>query len=202
MIIFCMFFCGSNLTLGESKLKFNNTDHKEDLITKDYSEEEILYLKNTMESKSVAYTTFQKMFDVECLRKTYQGYYAVLFLNNGKESFVFIDSQLKLRSMMIVKSFPLKNDFERNIKKFSTKSQVLEYDLYSIVLPISSLDMTAHIVKEGVYLIKYMRISNDVLLEDPMISSISFIANNELSKVQDQLIRFSVPYILEIDKAN
>ena len=155
-----------------------------------------------MESKSVAYTTFQKMFDVECLRKTYQGYYAVLFLNNGKESFVFIDSQLKLRSMMIVKSFPLKNDFERNIKKFSTKSQVLEYDLYSIVLPISSLDMTAHIVKEGVYLIKYMRISNDVLLEDPMISSISFIANNELSKVQDQLIRFSVPYILEIDKAN
>lgn len=197
-----MFFCGSNLTLGESKLKFNNTDHKEDLITKDYSEEEILYLKNTMESKSVAYTTFQKMFDVECLRKTYQGYYAVLFLNNGKESFVFIDSQLKLRSMMIVKSFPLKNDFERNIKKFSTKSQVLEYDLYSIVLPISSLDMTAHIVKEGVYLIKYMRISNDVLLEDPMISSISFIANNELSKVQDQLIRFSVPYILEIDKAN
>ena len=197
-----MFFCGCNLTLGESKLKFNNTDHKEDLITKDYSEEEILYLKNTMESKSVAYTTFQKMFDVECLRKTYQGYYAVLFLNNGKESFVFIDSQLKLRSMMIVKSFPLKNDFERNIKKFSTKSQVLEYDLYSIVLPISSLDMTAHIVKEGVYLIKYMRISNDVLLEDPMISSISFIANNELSKVQDQLIRFSVPYILEIDKAN
>ena len=44
-----MFFCGCNLTLGESKLKFNNTDHKEDLITKDYSEEEILYLKNTME---------------------------------------------------------------------------------------------------------------------------------------------------------
>ena len=68
--------------------------------------------------------------------------------------------------------------------------------------PISSKNITIHIVKEGIIIITYDSGFDEELLQNPApiptVTSVDFIDNETLSTDTD--LGLLVPYILEIDK--
>lgn len=83
--------------------------------------------------------------------------------------------------------------------KITTESEVLSLDPNTILLPFSSVDITAHLVQEGIVLVRYTRMSEDGLLPAPIVESVNFFENQRISKSND-LILSNVPYTLELDR--
>ena len=81
-----------------------------------------------------------------------------------------------------------------------TKEIMLTFEANTILLPVSSVDMTAHIVQEGIYIIKYSRFDDGKMMSDPVIEDVEFVENENISNNDDTLIRDEIPFILEIDK--
>ena len=187
---------------GCNAVKYNNTTKISDSITQTYPKSTIDKLQNDIKSKSINYSIFKSSYNVQCLRKTYQGYYAVLLQEGGGRVFVFMDEKFNLNEALVIDSFKIKEDFGFLTPNITSKSKVLAFDQNTILLPISSMDVTVHIVKEGIIVIKYNRMNEGLLLDDPIVDSIEFIDNKVLPAKEDEFINLNVPYILDLDKTS
>ena len=191
------------LTLvGCHNMRFDQTTNKNNLLTEKYSIAQIEELKNTAEAGGMTFSDFKRCFHVQCIRKTHQGYYVVLLLENEGNAFVFFNEENSLVHVLSLTEFKRKTDFQNQVEKQMTESEVLHLDPNAIPLPVSALDVTAHIVQEGIFIVKYSRISNGELLEDPIVSSIQFIENETVLTSEDPLIRDEIPFIFELDKVS
>ena len=186
------------LLIALTGCKFNQVKRASELITETYSAAQAKDLKNAAED--VTFLMFKRNFNAQCVRKTYQGYYAVLFLNDGGNAFAFFDEKNMLKSVMISYGFKSETEFRNHVAEHMRKSEVLNYDTNSIALPVSAVDATAHIVQEGVFIVKYSRFENGKIIDDPIATSIVFVKNEEIATNEDLFIRNELPFIIEIDK--
>lgn len=185
---------------GCDNVKFNNTADKSTLLTEIYTVSQVDELKNRSAQNTITFSDFKKDFAAECVRKTYQGCYVVLTLDNNDNAFIFFDNENNLTHILCANSFKSKNEFLSDSFKQKTKSEISAFDSNSFVLPISAVDMTVHIVKEGVCLVKYSRIVDGQLLDDPIVDSVEFIDNDSIESCENQLIRDNIPFIISVDK--
>lgn len=187
---------------GDREVNYDNNKSIDVLITEKYSISEIENMLNDIECGNLDYSGFKSRYNIECLRKTYQGYYAVFMQNDGKRVFVFMDKNMNLYKTLIIENVKEKADYNFLEYGKTTESEILEYDSNSVLLPVSSVTSTAHIIQEGLLVITYDRIdaNTGMLLSDPIVKSTLFFSNDELPLKDDEMINSNVPYILEIDK--
>ena len=84
------------MLIGCNNMKFNQTTNKNDLLTKKYSITQIEELQSTAKINNMTFSNFKRDFDVQCMRKTHQGYYVVLLLEDGGNAFAFFVSFFSL----------------------------------------------------------------------------------------------------------
>ena len=197
IIVICMV-----TLIGCNNMKFNQTTNKNDLLTEKYPIIQIEALKSTAEAGDMTFSNFKRDFDVQCMRKTHQGYYVVLLLEDGGNAFAFFNEKNSLIRVMVSDSFKSKIEFQNQVVEQLPKSEVLSFDSNTIILPVSALEITAHIVQEGIFIVKYSRFRDGEIIEDPIVTSIQFIDNDSISKNKDPLVRDQIPFIFEFDKAS
>lgn len=185
---------------SELRLKYDNNISVTSTNNKTYLQADVESLQNDLGKRTITYKELESKFLIQCLRKTFQGYYIILDLENSIRAFLFLNSNLELKNIQCVDHFNNKSDFNFvEIAKTSLK-KVEDFDKNTIYYPISSIDVTGHIVSEGLLLIFYERINDGVLLDDPIVKSIKFISNKEIENMNDDFWVMSTPFILEIDK--
>lgn len=183
---------------------YDNLVKKEDAITRQYPREMVDELTHKIEEeeKKVSYGKLRRMFRLECVRKTYQGYYAVLQLTDGRNAFIFMDDQLIVSNVAIYDRFRTKEEFEQLIaeKQDTTWADVLSFDPNEYGMPFSVVDEAAHIVQEGAIMIIYQR------KDGHPVDQIQFYSNSEIAAGKPREITYFikgvVPYVLEIDRVN
>ena len=185
---------------GCANMKFDQTTDKDDLLTEKYQISQIEQLQGAMEAGDVTFSNFKKDFAVQCMRRTHQGYYVVLLLEDGRNVFAFFDEENTLKRVMAFDRFRSKEEFQNRVVEQTPQSEVLNWDLNAIMAPVSALEITAHIVQEGVFVVKYSRFRNGEIIEDPIVTSIKFLDNESLAAGEDPLIQSEIPYILPMDK--
>ena len=87
VIVMCMV-----TLIGCNNMKFNQTTNKNDLLTEKYPIMQIEELQGTVETGDMTFSNFKRDFNVQCMRKTHQGYYVVLLLEDGRNAFAFFKS--------------------------------------------------------------------------------------------------------------
>ena len=183
---------------------YDNLVKKEDAITRQYPREMVDELTHKIEEeeKKVGYGKLRRMFRLECVRKTYQGYYAVLQLTDGRNAFIFMDDQLTVSNVAIYDRFRTKEEFEKFLseKQDATRADVLSFDPNEYGMPFSVVDEAAHIVQEGAIMIIYQR------KDGHPVDQIQFYSNSEIAAGKPRevtyFIKDGVPYVLEIDRVN
>lgn len=187
---------------GGRDVKYDNNKSITSLITKKYSDSDIEKIRKGIEQDNWDYTKLKLHYKVQCLRKTYQGYYAVFLQNDGKRVFVFMDEDMKLYDMFVISSIKEKKEYDFLEPGKTTESEILRCDKNTVLLPVSSITCTAHIIQEGLLVITYDRLDSNTgaLLSDPVVKSFMFFENDNFPLNDDEMINFNVPYILEKDK--
>lgn len=190
------------ISTGGGEVKYNNDKSITSLITKKYSNFDIEKMREDMEHDNLDYSRLKSNYNIQCLRKTYQGYYAVFLQNDGKRVFVFMDEKMRLYDIFVIENIKEKEEYDFIESGKTTESEMLNFDENTVLLPISSIASTAHIVQEGLLVITYDRFDTktETLLDDPIVKSMVFFNNNDLPLKDDAMINLNVPYILEIDK--
>ena len=197
IIVICMI-----TLIGCNNMKFNQTTNKNDLLTEKYQIIQIEELQRIAEDGNMTFSNFKRDFDVQCMRKTHQGYYVVLLLEDGGNAFAFFNKKNTLIRVMVLDSFKSKIEFQNLVVEQMPKSEVLDLDSNTIIAPVSALEITAHIVQEGIFVVKYSRFRDGEMIEDPIVTSIQFIENESISMNEDPFIRDEIPFIFEFDKAS
>ena len=183
---------------------YDNLVKKEDAITRQYPRETVDELTHKIEEeeKKVGYGKLRRMFRLECVRKTEQGYYAVLQLTDGSNAFIFMDDRLTVSKVAVYDCFRTKEEFEKFLseKQDATRADVLSFDPNEYPMPFSVVSEEAHIVQEGVIIVRYRR-------EDGHpVDQIFFYSNSEIAVGKPReityFIKYGVPYVLEIDRVN
>lgn len=202
LIIVVLILCGSVLWNCHKK-EYNNAEKKESLITETYSPEQIEWIYSELEVGTIEYADIQARFNIQCLRKTYQGYYAILLQSDGCSVYVFMDDQYKVNRVLVYEAFLSRESFEAqcSVKENMTISEVLAIDTNALPMPTSMPLRTAHIVEEGVMIVTYTYVLDGRLLDEVVIEKIEFIDNETVALHGDDLGLKQVPYILGIDKA-
>ena len=195
VIVMCMV-----TLIGCNNMKFNQTTNKNDLLTEKYPIIRIEELQSTAGVGDITFSNFKRDFDVQCMRKTHQGYYVVLLLEDGGNAFAFFNKNNTLIRVMVFDSFKSKIEFQSQVVEQMPKSDVLNLDSNTIVAPVSTLEITAHIVQEGIFVVKYSRFRDGKIIEDPIVTSIQFIENEIIATNEDPFIRNEIPFIFEFDK--
>lgn len=185
--------------VGCEKMKYDNKTNKDKLITKEYTTSKIDDLKSIIQSTGMSFDKFQELFKVQCVRKTCQGYYVILRQEDEKNVYVFFNNNHQSVDILIVKDFITELEFKNIVENETTESEVLMLDSNTIFLPVSAVHASAHIVQEGVFIIKYSSFSEEVFLEDPIVHSIEFVKNEDIL-LENNDINYIVPLILPIDK--
>lgn len=188
--------------MGCNNMKFNQTTNKSDLLTVKYPVIQIDEIQGAAETGDVTFSDFESHFEVQCMRKTHQGYYVVLLLEDGRNAFAFFNEKNTLTRIMVLERFKSKIEFQNEVVEQISKSEVLNLDSNTIIAPVSALDITAHIVQEGIFVVKYSRFWEGEIIEDPIVTSIQFIDNESLLTNEDVFIRNEIPFVLELDKAS
>lgn len=186
----------------ERKMKYNNDKNISELITQKYSKSDIESMKKGIEEKTLDYSKLKSNYNIQCLRKTYQGYYALFLQDDGARVFVFMNEKMELSEVLVIDDIKRKNEYDFLEMGITTESQVLKFDKNTFLLPISSVDATVHFVQEGLLVITYSRFNEETqtILDDSVVKSITFHSNTDFPLKDDILINLNVPYILEIDK--
>lgn len=183
-------------------VKYNNTEHFENLANIKYSIREIEEIKEAIEYNDWNYTKFKSLFDIQCLRKTYQGYYVILLQDDGRRAFVFMDEEMKLNEVLLIGNMKEKEEFSFIEPGRTTEDEIVSMDENAILLPVSSVTSTAHIVREGLLVITYNRLEEEkqMLFDDPLVNAVVFYANESFPLEDNEMINKNVPYILPIDR--
>lgn len=190
------------IIIGDGDVKYDNNKSIASLVTKKYSDADIEKMREGIEHGDLNYENLKSYYNIQCLRKTHQGYYAVFLQNDGKRVFVFMDEKMKLYKMLVIEDIKGKEEYNFLESGKTTESEILKHDSNTVLLPISSVVCTAHIVQEGIWVITYDRFdtSTETLLDDPIVRSFVFFENTDFPLSDNPIINLNVPYILEIDK--
>lgn len=202
LLLIVLTFISIIIFMGSRDVKYDNEQSITSLITKEYSVSDIEKMKKDIEHNNLDYAKLKSHYNIQCLRKTYQGFYAVFLQNDGKRVFVFMNEKMKLHTILVIENIKEKEEYNfLNIGR-TTESEVLEYDENTILLPVSSVTCTAHIVQEGLLVITYDRLDTNTgtLLDDPVVKSFVFYKNDDFPLNDNDMINLNVPYILEKDK--
>lgn len=187
---------------GCNNMKFDQTTNKNNLLTEKYPISLIEELKNVADSGHMTFSKFKRDFNIQCVRKTHQGYYVVLLLEDDSNAFVFFNEEDTLIRIIISKGFKSKNEFQIQVIEQMPKSEVLSFDTNTIIAPVSAIDITAHIVQEGICIVKYSRSAGGEILADPIVTSVKFFDNESIATCEDPFIRNEIPFIFEVDKVS
>jgi len=197
--IILLYICLS-LLIGCDNVEYNNTTNYNDIVTKMYTIQEMEDFEEQSRLGVVTFSDFKKCFDVECIRKTTQGYYCILRLNGEKNAYVFFNHDLKLTYIIIAKEFISKDEFDNVLINKTTKSQILSLDPNTISLPVSAISTTAHIVNDGMLVITYSPyVVEGAVVTDPTVKSIKFFSDKELLSYTNDIVSLA-PVVLPIDK--
>lgn len=191
----------ANTIPAEPILKWNNTDSAETLVTKKYPLSKFEELRQLLLTRAVSFAELNRMFDIQCLRKTFNGYYAVLLEESGKKVFVFISEALESMhtALMVVDRFKTREEFASELSEQTTLGEVWqEIDPNAYISPASGYILTAHVVRDGVYVITYTR--NRERIMNSVIEEVEFIEDESRLQLAD--ITYEIPFILEIDKVD
>ena len=187
---------------GCNNMKFDQTTNKNNLLTEKYPISLIEELKNVADSGHMTFSKFKRDFNIQCVRKTHQGSYVVLLLEDDSNAFVFFNEEDTLIRIIISKGFKSKNEFQNQVIEQMPKSEVLSFDTNTIIAPVSAIDITAHIVQEGICIVKYSRSAGGEILADPIVTSVKFFDNESIATCEDPFIRNEIPFIFEVDKVS
>lgn len=187
-------------SIGE-KMKYNNDKTIDILVTETYSASEIQKMKSSIENNKLTYSQLRSDYNIQCLRKTYQGYYAVFLQDDGSRIFVFINENKEPYKILVIDEIKNKSQYDFIEVGKTTKNEILNYDENTLFMPVSSVITTAHITKEGVLLVTYDNFdeASGMILDDAVVKSITFYNNSDFP-LKNSLIDSNIPYILEIDK--
>lgn len=189
------------MLMGCNKMDFDQTTDKNELLTEIYSTEQIEELKKISYSgETYTFANLKNDFEIQCVRKTHQGYYVVLLLDEGGNAFIFFDKENTLVSVILLNSVKSKTEFENQIKERMTQKEVLNFDSNIFLSPISAIEISIHFVKEGIFIVEYSRYEDGKVIEDPVFVSLTFIGNENIPTHEDFFIRDVIPFIYEFDK--
>ena len=189
------------ISTGCNTTKPNQEVDKKDWPTEKYPIVQIEELKSKAETGNISFSDFKRDFNVQCIRKTHQGYYVVLLVEEGGNAFVFFDKEDVLWLVLIYDGFKSKKEFQSQVVEQMPESEVLKFDSNAIMTPISAVELAIYIVQEGVFVIQYSRLTDGEMLEDPIVTSIRFLDNDSIQKSEDPFVRYVIPFIFEFDKA-
>lgn len=185
-------------TMSEGVISHNNSDRVEDLADTKYTAADIEQLKEWVDTGKADYFALKSKVKIQCVRKTFQGYYAVILQEDGSKVFIFMNKSLKLGEMLVFDKFKSKADFGfLETANKVTQESVLEFDKNAILLPISAVNESVHIVKEGVIVVRY---KTDSASGKTYADNVRLIGNDEITEDAEDTAASMVPYILEIDK--
>lgn len=184
------------------KVECSNSFAADCLITCKYPIEKVQILKEKSAGGDLRLVDLKKLFHIECLRETHQGYYTIILHNSGDQTFVFMNGKKVVTNVMTFSEFKTKNEFENYILEQRTIDEIRSFDPNYIPLPFSTVQMTAHLVQEGLFLVKYTSVYKGSKLEKAIVFGVQFVENNAISTYEDPFgfIRDEIPFILEIDK--
>ena len=182
--------------------EYDNLAMRDAVITQQYSAESVDRFAKKSQERNLDYSDLKAHFKIECLRKTHQGYYAVLLLDDNSTAFIFMDQQLQVTKVLQVDKFLSKNDFELlcNGDNPLFLDDVLSMDPNAILSPVSIVIETAHIVQEGVVVVTYSNFEDGKLLDYTIAKSIKFFDNDALLNPENHYLLMRMPYILPIDR--
>ena len=183
------------MLMGCGAMKFDQETHRGELITKKYSTAQIEALQRNVQSGGMSYVQFKRQFKAECVRQTHQGYYVVLLAEDGRNAFAFFNNKDVLINVIVANGFMDRAEFESRVTVQMNKAAVLQADPQAIPAPVSAVDISIHIVKKGVFLLKYTREA-----DSSVVATIEFVSNESLPTHEDPFVTGVVPYILAIDK--
>lgn len=176
------------------KFKYDNETPLSYDESRKYSENEIDKLQNGIWAWEIDFRQFNKKYKPQCIRKTPQGYYAVLVQEDYSLCFVFWNSENRLYCTYRTDGLVPSEEFKSRIVigKSSLESIMSSgFDFFPFL--ISKITVTGHICSDGVLVVKYN--------ENCIAQSTEFYSNEELSSKPTEFPAEDVPYILPQDKA-
>ena len=121
-----------------------------------------------------------------------EGYYAVLFLNDGSKAFAFFDNSLEVAywtTGLVYDRFPTKAQMDNLLTTLAqqgsvTLDRITESIGYPLGEPFSSSTNYGYIIQEGILLMDFKRVySPDV---DRILASTEFVSNEDWSAKGDK----------------
>jgi len=201
-ILLILLFCSTSCTkhnstsISENGIVYDNETDYSKLITTKHLNTDFFELETLIQNEDIYFEDFQKEFQTECVRKTFQGYYAVLELEyNDLIGYAFFDDDKKLNNIFATSDFKKRIEFDFVEKNVTTTDEIHKYDKNCFPLPVSSKSMCAHITTDGLLVF-----SGKHSIGSSIIENVEFFSNNELVKNSDILTTYETPYILPIDR--
>lgn len=188
---------------GKTKLKYDNEQDFQDLITYRYSSGEFSDIQEALKSgKDISLFKIADPKKMECLRNVEGIKYALLLSEKNEKLFIFFDD-----NNIVTDAFYIENDFLEqkdfiNVQEGVTLMSDIEIlDGSAVYYDLSAVWVTGHIVKEGLIIIEYDRLLDGKLLNDPVVKSIDFYSNDEILEIMaSNYYVLTTPYILPKDK--
>lgn len=202
LFIIIMCYCLKKIG-GEGKMKYNNEDTYQKLITYKYDENEFYSIQENL-SRGNGVDLFEVIprENIECARKTEEIQYLILMSETNEKLFVFFDNQYKVTGTYYIKDEFLKEDDFADVQTGITPiSEICKLDENRVIFPFNTDLETSHIIKEGMIIITYSRIKDGEILEDPVAETITIYNNDEILEIwEDDFFIQYTPFILPIDK--
>lgn len=168
-------------------------------FNKRYSNAQIKYLEakilpSNILPSDISFSYFNMVYKPKVVRKTGQGYYAVLISKDNSFCFVFWNFENEIYSIYRTNGFVSSEVFSKSIDiGETTLTDMKKSGLDFFGYPSSKMIATAHICSDGVVVVNYD--SNFVTV------SIDVYTNEELAESNNHLTDV-VPYILQQDRNN
>jgi hypothetical protein len=136
-------------------------------------------------------------FDNYVLRDELAYPYVKVHLQNGFVGFLFYNESSNLTDIWLTDHFLTQQDIDRLAVGKTTTREVILMNLYAIRLHISSENISANYLTDGVYVI---RCSYDGSEGIGVITSMEFIPNEEFHEEPVERYQMTIPYILPCDR--
>lgn len=182
--------CGNN--------SCNNTTRASELITKVYPESICEQIQSRVSVGGLHIDGLREIVDVECLRKTRTGYYAVLKLDNQKFAYIIIDENDMCGSVyQFQESFFTRTELEEILENATYFHEVNAYSPNVMYVGISCARVSVYPVQEGYIVATFLYDPPDA--EDHVLKSVEFYTDITDSPVWGDPGIFQ---ILDVDRGN
>lgn len=181
-------------------MDFDNTTPPGEVITRTYEIAEMQELQQQINLSGIPREVLNRKVLAECVRNTDFGSYIVLRQADGKHVFIFLDEDGNATYCIISSCSKTFLDFDFVKPGVTTLTNMVAFDPETVLSPVSAVSQTGHILADGILLINYSGLDGDRILEDPVVSSLQFITNDDIEQHIRETGGCLIPYILPIDK--